>query len=113
MSKLKITPGIVKHDDTDASVFLANPSRNAAYGAVADFFDPEQTGSANENARLYADAHNVANETGKTPRELMEQRDAAVAMLSQLVRHCTESHLCYPNCIDEANAFLASLTSPK
>lgn len=76
-----ITPGTVEHHDSDATVVLVSPTRKAAHNTVADFFDPEQTGSANNNAALYCDAHNTANKTGKLPSQLLAERDELVEAL--------------------------------
>lgn len=61
------------------------------------------------NANLIAETFNVSNETGKTPRELMEQRDALRGMLQRAVNRqgFTDAELI------ETRAFIASLTSPK
>lgn len=84
-SKLGITPGECfltgRNDHTEISGFMVigihredNSTFATAYVAHID------------DARLYADAHNVANRTGLTPSELERQRDELLEVLKE-IRH--------------------------
>ena len=46
----------------------------------------ETSGECEANANLIAEAGNVANETGLTPRELLEQRNELLEALKEMVR---------------------------
>lgn len=79
----KITPGEAKvRTGMNADVILA---RN---GKVIDFGDAIYHPDNVANAALYAEAHNVANETGMTPRELLAKLREAEAENARLVEEC-------------------------
>lgn len=50
-----------------------------------DAEDDDAVAATHADANLIADTINVATETGKTPRQLAEERDAALAALRQCV----------------------------
>ena len=153
MSKLNITPGEVREyagfittrDHEGDLVIIAGMIRHgkrgfaevnsSPFGGFQDGFTYATKEENEANASLYAEAHNVAQETGKSPRELMEQRDAAVAALRkcydelkgftdyladtkgmdamQIACDVTASNPKARDTVREIEVFLASITSPK
>lgn len=81
MTELKITKGEWK---------VCLPENNSDYqtyvyvkdDVICDFYGLR----AKENAKLTAEAGTVANETGLTPRQLLEQRDELLDACKEFVR---------------------------
>jgi hypothetical protein len=103
MSKLKITPGMEVRVE-GLQVVDPDNERVAVFDHDASTWDEDH-----QRASLYAEAHNVANETGKSPRELMEQRDALIVAIKLAIADPKFSELSGL----ARNEMIRSLTSPK
>ncbi len=80
---------------TKGKAYIRNQYPNTVYVRIgiadctlAQFKQGELSGTFSErekqatsNAALYAEAQNVANECGRSPRQLLEERDRAVELL--------------------------------
>ena len=68
-------------NDYGVSVWSVRTSTEGVAGEISSRDDFE----AEANARLIAEAGTVANETGKTPRQLADERDELLKALKDLV----------------------------
>ena len=59
---------------------------------VATLHGHPDDGDAECNARFVAEAFNVADETGLTPRQLADQRDALLAALESVMDRLVDRH---------------------
>jgi|GEM_PF-1988205 len=93
MSELKITKGEWSVFETDAGLVWVD---NDCGDNICDMYHKKNSNdfykkpNAKENADLIAEAGNVANETGLTPRQLLEQRD-------ELLRIVKGMKVCWEN----------------
>ncbi len=106
----KITPGKAFIDEgVNGEAFVAVDERN-----LADFLSNTEEEWA--NARLYAEAHNVANETGMTPRELLAKLREAKQLLEWVREYGAEQKevgMGFPDfLLSRIDPFLTSLTLP-
>lgn len=124
MSKLKITPGkwtVLDDKDTEGMDVYSGDYYIGSTWSKGSHYPKQVHDASRANAAFIAEAGTVANETGLTPRELMEQRDKAVTLLRELrdavSEEATKPGMKFVEALiakhNEANAFLTSLTSPK
>lgn len=134
--RLAITPGQLAHDEDGATIELLESYKSNDYHfVVADFFDPTGDGCANDNARLFLDAHNTYRACGLTPSELLAKVREADEHIRLLIceamewrDHCDGQVESFDgaerdmmmNCasiarqrIDKASAFLSTLSLPQ
>lgn len=77
----------------------------------------DSTGSAPDTIELKSNAEFIIHATSTyytTQAEVERLRgllEEAREALGILIRHSTESHLCYPDCVEHARAFLTRITS--
>ena len=89
--RLAITPGQLIHDEDGAIVELSEAHEKNDYNfVVADFFDPTGGGCANNNARLFLNAHNTYNSCHLTPSELLAKLREAAAMIVRIGYSCDD-----------------------
>lgn len=96
MNKLGITRGKVKaqHSESNLAFNVVGTDLGGRYkiarfpymdyGDGLEDFTEQHKLEANGNANLYAEAHNVANETGLSPLQLKEQRDELLAVIKKV-----------------------------
>jgi len=124
----KITPGEARIIDGDFLYILNEDGSNRIHFSITKGWASEWKGGGirttqeevNANATLYAEAHNVANECGMTPRQLLERLTKCAWELEKARQELVScKHYLPPNGMElvddritRIELFLSSLTLP-